>query len=134
MTDDLITYGQCIEGSTVVLLARITDAMGDYPEIADISSITVNVFNPDTRTLLSSPSVNVAVVVSNTLITDDVIRWTKDEVGYNLTIILSAEDFAGDEGPVYQVEVKIEPVSGTPYWLHPFRLDVTPLLSIPTGS
>ncbi len=131
---DLIVQGQCIEGSTVVLLARITDAMGDYPEQTDLSSITVNVYNADSGDLLSSPTADVTDCLSDTIVDDDSVRWTVDAVGYNLAITIAGEDFAGDEGPVYQVEVKIEPVSGSHYWLHPFRLDVTPLFSEPSGS
>tara|TARA_R110000824_G_scaffold172434_1_gene350361 strand:+ start:67920 stop:68339 length:420 start_codon:yes stop_codon:yes gene_type:complete len=94
------------EDSTSTVIARITSRIGsgaatgvngegNFLQIADVSTIVVNVFDLDAAdpdTAADTASVTVATAVLDTVVTSNVI-WTKDTVGYNFIHDLSAAYF-----------------------------------------
>lgn len=110
----MIAKAVVIEDSAAVLLARVLKASGAPIVQADVSSISVKVFDAGEASQVGSTyTPTVSAVVYNTLQTDS--RWSEDTTGYNLAIAL-----AGSYWPTagrYQAEVKITPVSGDAFYV-----------------
>ena len=95
------------EDSTATILARITsragsgaatgvNGEGNFLQIADVSSIALNVYDldaDDPTTAENTETVVVASTVLDTVVTSNVI-WTLDTVGYNFVHDLSATYFS----------------------------------------
>ena len=104
------------EDSTSTVLARLTNrngsgaatgvnGEGNFLQIADVTSITANIFDldaSDPTTAADTESLTVATTVLDTVVTSNVI-WTKDIVGYNFIHDLSATYFPTGNRR-YQVE------------------------------
>ncbi len=121
-----IVKGIVIEGSVAVPLGRVVLETGADAKQADISSVTVKVFDADTGALIGTTlTPAVAAVVYDTLQLD--ARWTQDTTGYNFAIPVSGSYFPeGDRN--YRVEVKVTPVGADPF-LMLFDLEAVPTYS-----
>lgn len=99
---------QCVfnEDGDATLLARVTarngsgaatgvNGEGNYLQIADVSTITCDVYDrssstPDTA--INSPTVTVASAILNTVVTANTI-WTDTAAGYNFIFDLDSTNF-----------------------------------------
>ena len=113
------------EDSTATILARITarngsgaatgiNGEGNFLQIADVSTITVSVFDVDSATpdtpIVDGATVTVATAVLDTVVTSNVI-WTKDTTGYNFLHDLPASYFPTG-GNRYDVEYVVTLAGG----------------------
>jgi hypothetical protein len=115
----IIVSGNVIENSAAVLLARIVDRAGELIEQAGITSMLLKVFDLSAKppTLVNTPSgdaLTVADVVFDTEQFDE--RWPDDEDGFNFALELDGDLFP-DGNRSYQVEIKVVPTAGSPYYL-----------------
>ena len=114
------------EDSTPTALGRITardgtgvatgrKGEGNWLKQADISSITVGVFDLDAdSTIVSAAVVDKTASVLDVPVTTDVL-WTRDKIGYNFIHDLSVTYFAtGDH--TFLVEYKVTLTGGTVFF------------------
>lgn len=99
-----------LEDTGVVLFARVELNSGDYITQSDFGTITYIVKEGPT-TIVSSTSLTVADVVSDTLVTNDA-RWTTDTTGYNFVFDVPYTAFP-TQG-THRVVVTFTPSSGNP--------------------
>lgn len=114
MSSATIQTSKVIENSGAVLMARIVNDLGVAVVQADISSLTCKVYNNETGTLITSPTLSVGSTIYNTLQTP--AAWTADSTGFNFAASLAGSCWP-EGGVVYRVEVKVTPASGNPYYL-----------------
>ena len=104
MAERLITKANVWEDSDCVCMARVVGIDADEITQADVSSITLKVFDEDAAdpdAAVSTASLTVSAVVFNTLQTD--ARWQVDTTGYNFRYTIPAAALAtGDH--TYTVE------------------------------
>jgi hypothetical protein len=113
------------EDGSATALGRITardgsgaatglDGEGNFLQVADVSTITCNVYDLDSDTpdtAIITPTVTVATSVLDTVATTNVL-WTKDSIGYNFIHDLPITAFPTG-GNMYLVEYKITTAGGT---------------------
>jgi hypothetical protein len=105
---------QIISNSSVTLVARITDNLGNNLLQSTTTSISVSVYDLVEETVTFTDGQIVADVVFNTLQLDG--RWNQDIIGYNLAIQLAGSCFPCPNGnTTYRVEVTINPTAGDPF-------------------
>lgn len=106
----------CFEDGGYTMMSRILGASASAIVQADISSISISVFDLDNSnsTAQAATALTVSSVVFNTLQTD--ARWTKDSTGYNFRYTIPASTFATGEHN-YLAEVKFTPASGEVFWV-----------------
>lgn len=103
------------EDSEFVCLARLLGADGEPILQADIASITCNVFDldaDDPTAIVTSPTVAVSSVISDTLQTDP--TWTKDATGYNFKHLV-LDTVLSSGGHRYRVEYIFVPTNGSKF-------------------
>lgn len=105
--------GQVFQNSSVVVLARIKSASGNYLQQADLSSIALEVWRiySDGRQpgrTAGPASVPIASAVFNTLQTGGL--WEKDTTGYNF--LHECSNAAFDDEGVFRIEIRFTPASG----------------------
>jgi hypothetical protein len=99
--------------SAQTFLARITDSSANILVPAAVSTVSIEIFDRNTRlqvgtTLTPSPS----SVIFTTLQTNAI--WTQDATGYNFLVVIAGTYFPVG-GTTYRVEVTITPVGGNPF-------------------
>jgi hypothetical protein len=99
--------------SAQTLLARITDLAGDILTPDAVSTVSVEVFDRNTRlqigaTINPSPSAVIAATLQTTAV------WTQDSTGFNFSIVIPGTYFPAG-GTTYRVEVTITPIGGNPF-------------------
>lgn len=100
-----VTTAYIWEQQTLTVLARIRGHDGQYPLLADISSITARVFNTDTAVESTpAPTLVVADCYTESLRTD-ATRWHTTP-GYNLSVTVPGSLFV-DGNETYQVEIEV---------------------------
>jgi hypothetical protein len=101
------------EDSGFHLMARITIHDASNAQQADISSISLQVWDIDRDFQVgATENLTVANVVFDTLQTD--ARWTADSTGYNFRYTGTAAQVSKG-GSTYRYEFKITPASGEVY-------------------
>lgn len=116
----------CLEGSTVANMARV-EADGSLITQATVSSITWKSFDLcDRDTTVGSGTLTVTDVVFDSLQTDD--RWTEDSTGYNFRHDVPGTNQA-DGDTIYRYEYKVTMTAGGVFYLTPFDVAVTDVLS-----
>ena len=100
------------EDSGFYLMARFKSPAGTNGVQADISSISLSVFEESSTTVVLGPTaLVVASTVFNTLQTTGLDpRWTKDSTGYNFGYATLASQVPGPGR--YRFEFKFTPVTG----------------------
>jgi hypothetical protein len=122
----LVNKGRTIENSATTILARSVKPDGSPRLPADVTALTLRVYENKTGTLVvpegedeetyEGTDLTVADVILDPVVTaDDDVRWTDDE-GYNVRLDLHGSHFP-EGGKVYQVELKVTPATGDPGYL-----------------
>lgn len=112
-----VTRARILEGSAVVLLARVLDAAGELLTQALTQSIALTVTDCDTGSKVNAAPAALAKadVVHDELQTD--ARWSIDSTGYNFAAVLDGAACFPDGGTTYRAEVMITPTSGPAFYL-----------------
>jgi hypothetical protein len=126
MNMKLTTSGRIIENSAVVLLARILGTDGQPITRAAVSSIVLKCFDRAGDGTLIVPASGGGGYTGTDLPKDPAIlvtpvtsatdpRWVDDVDGYNFSATLDGSYFPSGDSK-YQVEVKIFPTVGNPFY------------------
>jgi len=113
MASPLLIKGSAYEDGGCSIMARITGTDGANIVQADVSAITLAVYDPTGTVITPAPTVVVATSVFNTLQTDS--RWTADSTGYNFRYDVAATVMSSPG--TYRYEFKFTPASGATYWV-----------------
>lgn len=105
----MVYKGVVFEDSGATLMARVMGASATAIQQADITSVTRNIYNRLSATLIGTTALTVSGVVFDTLQTD--ARWTKDGTGYNFRDSIAAASFASGS-TVYRIEYVFVPAVG----------------------
>lgn len=116
-----------IENSACVILARVTKDTGANVVQADVSAVAVKVFDTETEAQVGATlTPAVSSCFYDTLQIDS--RWPIDTTGYNFALSVNGSYFP-DGGKVYQVEVRVTPTSGDPFYMEPWQLQTRNIYS-----
>lgn len=100
------------EDASLTIMARVRGLAGAYITQASLSSIACKVYDLQSGSLVTSPTVTVASAVFDTLQDgDDDPRWTLDSTGFNFRHTVPAAGFP-DGNKKYRVEYSFVPASG----------------------
>lgn len=103
--------GHIIAQSGAEVRARIEGFGTPYVQQSQISGVKVLVFDEATGAGIGEAfEVTAGVGISNTL-----LPWAGDELGYNLAVIVPATYFP--KGAMYRIEATVTPVAGEPFVL-----------------
>ena len=105
----MITRAIATENSSATILTRVLGADGNPVTRADVSAVTVKVWDRDGAALINTHTPDVADAIYDTLQLDP--RWTFDSTGYNLAIDIPGADLP-DGDTTYRIEIKLTPTSG----------------------
>jgi hypothetical protein len=121
----LIVSGNVLALNPVQFIARVIGPTGSALVQADITSISVSIYDTADGSLVATHSLTVSAVIFNTLQND--ARWTPDNTGYNFLWICSPADLPGGN-KTYRVQFTFTPASGSAFIL-PFEVKTTKIYS-----